>query len=85
MPRRKISLWAAIVVGLALIGATFFWSRYLRIPTNVAYVSEEGGKPKPTKERSWADRLVENYRKIASHARSMTVTPANPRPRYATK
>jgi DNA-binding beta-propeller fold protein YncE len=41
MNERKIVLWAAAVVVVVLAMATFLWARYVRIPTNVAYVSEE--------------------------------------------
>jgi DNA-binding beta-propeller fold protein YncE len=39
----KTGLWVSAAVVIALIVGTFFWTRYLRAPTNVAYVSEEEG------------------------------------------
>jgi YVTN family beta-propeller protein len=40
---RKIGSWLAAVVVIVLILAALLWTRYLRVPTNVAYVTEEEG------------------------------------------
>jgi YVTN family beta-propeller protein len=43
MRSRKTGLWVSAAVVIALIVGTFLWTRYLRTPTNVAYVTEEEG------------------------------------------
>jgi DNA-binding beta-propeller fold protein YncE len=43
MSSRKNGLWLSAVVVVALIAGTFLTTRYLRVPTNVAYVTEEEG------------------------------------------
>lgn len=40
---RKIGIWLSAVVVIVLILAALLWTRYLRVPTNVAYVTEEEG------------------------------------------
>lgn len=42
MNRRK-GIGLLVLVVIVLLSGTFLWTRYLRIPTNVAYVSEEDG------------------------------------------
>ena len=42
MSRWKNSLWF-LGVALALSTAAFVWARYVRIPKNIAYVTEEEG------------------------------------------
>ncbi len=41
MASRKLWLWSLIVIALA--AAALFWMRCLKVPTNVAYVSQEEG------------------------------------------
>jgi DNA-binding beta-propeller fold protein YncE len=41
MGSRKLWLWSLIVI--ALLAAAVFWTLYLKVPTNVAYVSQEEG------------------------------------------
>src|SRR5271170_2003143 len=44
MGSQKTGLWLSLVVVAVLAAGTVLWMRYLRVPTNVAYVtSEEGG------------------------------------------
>ena len=43
MSVRKNGVWVAAVVVVALAAGAFLWARYVRVPTNVAYVSEEDG------------------------------------------
>jgi YVTN family beta-propeller protein len=43
MRSRKTGLWLSASLVVALIAGTFLWTRYLRAPTNVAYVTEEDG------------------------------------------
>jgi YVTN family beta-propeller protein len=43
MSSRKTGLWVSAAVVVSLISGTFLWTRYLRAPTNVAYVTEEEG------------------------------------------
>ena len=42
MSRWKTRLWLGIVA-LAFLTAAFVWARYVRLPKNIAYVSEEEG------------------------------------------
>jgi YVTN family beta-propeller protein len=43
MSSRKTGRWLITVVVVVLAVMIFLWMRYLRVPTNVAYVSEEEG------------------------------------------
>jgi hypothetical protein len=43
MASRKVGSWLVAVVVLALAVVTLLWVRYLRVPTKIAYVSEEEG------------------------------------------
>jgi YVTN family beta-propeller protein len=43
MVGRKIGIWIIAFALVALPAGAFLWARYLRVPTNVAYVSEEDG------------------------------------------
>ena len=43
MGSRRNAVWLSAVIAVAMIGGTFLWTRYLRIPTHVAYVTEEEG------------------------------------------
>jgi DNA-binding beta-propeller fold protein YncE len=43
MRSRRNEVWLSAVVVVALLGGTFLWTRYLRVPTHVAYVTEEEG------------------------------------------
>ena len=43
MGSRRNAVWLSAVIVVAMIGGTFLWTRYLRVPTHVAYVTEEEG------------------------------------------
>jgi len=43
MSGRRTSIWLSALVVVILAAGIFLWMRYLRVPTNVAYVSEEDG------------------------------------------
>ena len=43
MGSRRNAVWLSAVIAVAMIGGTFLWTRYLRVPTHVAYVTEEEG------------------------------------------
>ncbi len=36
-------LWLSSLIVIALVAAALFWMRFLKVPTNVAYVSQEEG------------------------------------------
>jgi DNA-binding beta-propeller fold protein YncE len=43
MGSRRNEIWLSVILVVALMAGTFFWTRYLRVPTHVAYVTEEEG------------------------------------------
>jgi len=43
MGSRKIGLWLPAILAIAVAAPALIWMRYVRVPTNVAYVSEEEG------------------------------------------
>jgi DNA-binding beta-propeller fold protein YncE len=40
---RQIRIWSLAFIVVIVAAGGFFWMRYLRVPTNVAYVTEEDG------------------------------------------